>query len=351
MNRLHPHHPLRWLLVLTTLLVAGIFLGPKAHEALNALKTLNHVSVGWVIVAVVAELASLVVFSGVTFALLPRDVRPPFGRVLRLDLVTIALSHAVPAGSAAGTALGYGLLSEEGVAAVPAGFAKVTQSLISAAMLQVLLWVTVGLDALTGPASNSALAASAAGGLMIIVLIAFGASMLRHDELTSRIVVRLLGWLPRLDRERVRRFVQGLAERARQLRHDPRRLAAVCAASMANWIFDLVSLWAAFRAFGYSAGLVSLTIAFCVAQVVGALPISPAGLGLIEGSLVLLLTQFGTPGNVAVLATLLWRLCNYWLPFPIGLAAYLAILWDRHLGRLPRPPISPVLMASNPERA
>lgn len=134
-----PHHWIRWVVITATLALAVFFLAPKVDGAVRSLHSLNQVNFWWVALAFGGEAASLFAFSMVTWHLISHDHRPSFRRILRIDLVTIALSHAVPAGAAAGTALGYELLEEEGVGALESGFVKVSQSLLSGVLLQVLL--------------------------------------------------------------------------------------------------------------------------------------------------------------------------------------------------------------------
>ena len=65
-----------------------------------------------------------------------------------------------------------------------------------------------------------------------------------------------------------------------------------------------------------------MLLAFCGAQVLAQIPITPGGLGFVEAGLTGMLTLAGVaPGN-AVLATFAYRLFSYWLPLPVGLAAY-----------------------------
>jgi hypothetical protein len=56
-----------------------------------------------------------------------------------------------------------------------------------------------------------------------------------------------------------------------------------------------------------------------------ALPITPAGLGVVEVVLVSLLTFFGAPVGAATLGVVLYRLVNFWLPIPLGALAYLSL--------------------------
>ena len=333
---MHPHHPVRWTLVLIVLAVAGYSLAPKVDEAADALRSLQDVNLGWIAVSLCTELLSFAAFTGATYALLPASVRPRFDHVLRLDLVTIALSHAVPAGSAAGTAVGYTLLAEEGVDAVDASVAKVVQSALSGVLLQVLLWVALGFEAFQHPAAAPYLALAVLGGVVLLGFLGLTWLLVARHEWLGRVAVRLLRWIPRLEPVTVRHFVDDLSGRVRLLAAEPGRLTAATTASLANWVFDLIALDAALRAFGVPCSLGEVTIAFCIAQVVATIPISPGGLGLVEGSLVPILVSFGATSSVAVLGVLVWRLFNFWLPLPIGGVSYLGIALDRRHGSLPR---------------
>lgn len=319
----------RWALFAVTLIVAGFFLAPKTSEALEAVRHLRTVHPAWIALALAAEITSLLAFSAVTYLLIERGCRPVLRRVVRVDLVTVALSHAVPAGSAAGTALGYQLLADEGTGPVQSGFTKVTQSLISGLMLQCMLWGSLALAALFARPSDPYIGLAAVGAFVTVMLLIFAWLLARREPLVRRVAVRALCWLPRLDPERIGGYVDGLSERMHRLARHPGTLAWVCLWSFGNWAFDALSLWASLRAFGYSGGMIELTLAFAVGQVAASLPITPGGLGIVEASLVPLLIGLGTGSSVAVLGVLTWRLFNYWLPLPVGGAAYLFIAADR----------------------
>ena len=57
-------------------------------------------------------------------------------------------------------------------------------------------------------------------------------------------------------------------------------------------------------------------------QVLAQIPITPGGLGFVEAGLTATLALAGVGAGNAVLATFAYRLFNYWLPLPAGLAAY-----------------------------
>ena len=66
-------------------------------------------------------------------------------------------------------------------------------------------------------------------------------------------------------------------------------------------------------------------IAYAVANVVGTFSPTPGGLGAVEGVMIALLVGFGMPSAAAVAVVLVYRLINFWLPIPAGLATYLTV--------------------------
>ena len=92
-----------------------------------------------------------------------------------------------------------------------------------------------------------------------------------------------------------------------------------------NWLLDAASLWCFIAAFGAYANPVGLFAAYGIANVLGAIPITPAGLGVIDSVTPVLLVGFGLTRSVATLGVLAWRLVNFWLPIPTGIASYISL--------------------------
>ncbi len=125
--------------VLALVLVTWLLVVPQLRGSTHSLHLLFHAGSSWILVALMAELASLGSYSLLTRAMLPRKTRPPIERVMCIDLSAIALGHCLPDGGTAGTALSWRLLIAEGVPASDAAFAKVAQGLGSAIVLHALL--------------------------------------------------------------------------------------------------------------------------------------------------------------------------------------------------------------------
>jgi uncharacterized protein (TIRG00374 family) len=78
-------------------------------------------------------------------------------------------------------------------------------------------------------------------------------------------------------------------------------------------------------AFGFSAEPAGLVAAYGLVNLLALLPITPGGLGVVEGVLVPVLLSFGTPRGVALLGVLAWRFFAFWLPIPAAFLAYLSL--------------------------
>jgi hypothetical protein len=81
-------------------------------------------------------------------------------------------------------------------------------------------------------------------------------------------------------------------------------------------------------AFGYRAGIDGLLVSYGLANVLAAIPVTPGGLGVVEAVLTASLVAFGAPHSEALLGVISYRLVNFWLPIPLGAAAYLSLRLD-----------------------
>ena len=93
-------------------------------------------------------------------------------------------------------------------------------------------------------------------------------------------------------------------------------------ATCGRWRFDYGSLLIALVAVGARPAPSAVLLAFCIAQALSLVPVTPGGLGFVEAGLAGTLAVAGVPAGEALTATLAYRLASYWLPIPFGAAAY-----------------------------
>jgi uncharacterized membrane protein YbhN (UPF0104 family) len=188
----------------------------------------------------------------------------------------------------------------------------------SAVILNLLLALSL-LAALLLHGNNSLYAPIAGAGLLLLLGVGVATVLVtRGQERVSRILAALLSRLPRVDPEGGRRLVASLASTVRMLASNRKFLRSTVVWATANWMLDAASLWCFVRAFGHTLGPIGLLVAHGLANVAAALPLTPGGLGVVEGVLVPTLVAFDTTRGVAILGVLGWRLANFWLPIPIG---------------------------------
>ena len=308
---------------------------PEVAGARKALDLLGRASPLLLIVGFALELGALLVYAGLTASLLPAE-RPGLGRLIRIELSTLAVSHVVPGGGAAGSGIGIGLLGDAGVAPADAGFALATQGLGSAVVLNALLWIGLvvsiplrGFDPIYGTAAL-------VGALILGLFATLILLLTRGEARAARVLRAMAARLPFLDEEAVDRAVHHVANRLRALGRDRPLLARAVGWATANWLLDAAALWACVAAFGGRVGLDGLIVAYGLANVVASLPITPGGVGVMEAVLTTSLVGFGLSRGVAILGVIAWRMLSFWLPIPAGAAAYLSLKLGRRHDRRAR---------------
>lgn len=284
----------------------------------------------WLGLAAGAELASLLAFALGTRAMLPSQVRPSVWRVFRIDLTTIGLSHCVPAGGVAGTGLGLRLLKQAGVPVADAAFGKIAQGVGAVLVLLVLLWTAIG-AAIPLHGSNPIYLTATAVGLVVVVVATLLVLLLgRGRDRAARWLNRITTLLPRVDDDEGARIVRKVGSQFDIVIADPRRLMAAIGFAALNWICDATALWASVRVFDHTLGYPGLMVPYCLGQAAGWIPITPGGLGVVEGIMVPTIVGFNTPRSVAILGVILWRALSFWLPIPAGALAYGSLMHTHH---------------------
>jgi uncharacterized membrane protein YbhN (UPF0104 family) len=97
---------------------------------------------------------------------------------------------------------------------------------------------------------------------------------------------------------------------------------AAVLASLGKWGFDYLALVMAVHGVGHDDTSSVLLLAFVTAMVLGMIPLTPGGLGFVEAGLTGTLVLAGLSAGDAATTTLAYRLVTYWLPIPVGAAAY-----------------------------
>jgi uncharacterized protein (TIRG00374 family) len=220
------------------------------------------------------------------------------------------------------------MLTAAGVDGPDAGFALATQGLGSAVVLNALLWLALVISIPFYGFNAIYVTAAVVGTVLIGAFSGLVLLLTRGEERAASLLQSIAARLPMIDEDAVGRLVHRLAARLRRLESDRKLLARAVFWAAANWLLDAASLWVFVAAFGHRPQIVGLLVAYGLAYVLAAIPITPGGLGVVEGVLTSSLVGFGTPRSAALLGVLSYRLVNFWLPIPIGGLAFVSLQVD-----------------------
>jgi len=303
------------------------FVVPQLTTASKSLRVLIHINPLLASLAIFLEIFSIWAYAELTKVVLTPH-SPRRRDILRVNLSSLALGHILPGGTATAGALNYRLYSNLGVPASTNGFGLAVQGSGSAVVLNVIFWVALVVSIpLRG--FNPAYGFAALAGVFLL-LIFFGIVILltRGQKYAETVLRRTIGRIPRLDPDRITALLESIAERINMLLRTRKILTASLIWAAANWLLDAASLWTFLWAFGYPISPIDLFVAYGLANILAVLPFTPGGLGVVEGVLIPTIVGFGVPHAPAILAVLLYRLINFWLPIPLGGISYLTLRWS-----------------------
>ncbi|MHB1928029.1 MAG: lysylphosphatidylglycerol synthase transmembrane domain-containing protein [Acidimicrobiales bacterium] len=330
---------LRWVLAVLVVGLAAWVVSGQAGELSGAGKLLSGLRWPWAVVATIAEAASYLASAVLQQVLLRSGhLRAGLGRTSLIGLATSAIQNSLPAGAAFAGVFAFRQYRRMGAGELLAAWCvvAVTGCLFVGITAMAVLGLILGFGA--GSALDLVQVLGGLGALAAALVIAWS----RREWVFARAVGVL-------------RFTQ---RRAGHPHGDPRlvvdqfrrRLGAVTpsrrhwglalGAAVWTWGFDLLCLVFAFVAVGASLPWRGLLLAYSAAQLAATLPITPGGLGVVEGSLTVALVAFGGAEASAVAAVLVYRVISYWTEMPVGWLSSIAV------GRLPTRAPLPIEVAA-----
>jgi uncharacterized protein (TIRG00374 family) len=307
-------------LAVTGLVLYGV--APAVVDVLGGWHDLDEVAPQWWIAVLLTQITGW----GCMWALqrLSFHTRAWFG-VITSQLASGSLGRVVPGGAAASAALQYRMLAQSGLER-----AKIATGLTASSLL--LLGALASLPLLAIPAlvagrkiPSGLLNAGAFALVVFVFLFSVGAVLMISD--------RAINWVGRAVTSVLRRVrrkhppPEDLPARLREERDLIRRTLGrkwpgALAAAEGRWLFDFLTLLAALEAVHARPRLTLALLAYCTAQLLAQVPITPGGLGIVEAGMTGALALAGVPAAAATVATLAYRLASYWLPLPCGAVAY-----------------------------
>ncbi len=244
--------------------------------------------------------------------------------VIESQLAGNALGKVAPAGGAIGAALQYRMLVEAGLERGRAVAGITAVNLLTFAVVLALPVLALP-TFLRGSVDRNLVEATLIGVAVFALLSGAAVALLAFDR-PLELVARTL----QSARNRIRRGSAPLRRLPERLRGERDRLLATLGpqwkqavvATVGRWAFDYATLLAALAAVGAHPRPSLVLLAFCAAQVLTQIPVTPGGLGFVEAGLTAMLALAGVGAGRAVLATLAYRLFAYWLQLPAGVVGF-----------------------------
>src|SRR5205807_8248222 len=310
----------------------------RRHELAQAVDLLGQMRLQGLAVALALEAASLVAFArlqrwllhegGVDVGLVP---------MVQITLAGNALAMSLPGGAAWAAAWAFGQLRRRGADRVLAGWVVLVAGALASYVLFMLLVTGALIAGGRGPvASVRPLLIALASIPFVVTGLVIAAKRWPVIDKLVPFGQRALERLPK--GHEMSGALQRTWERLLTVRPSSGAWFEAFGLGALNWLENCGCLVACIWAVHGSIPWHGILVAYTLAQVLATIPITPGGIGVVEGGLTALLVAHGMPTNVALASVLLYRVVSFWCLVPVGWGVWGYLSWQtRNPQRRARP--------------
>lgn len=314
--------------VVSVLVIGGVFAFalPKIANYGDVWDVVQTLSWQWLVVLALATVLNLATYAPPLVAALPGL---SYLHASRVTLASTALSMVAPGGAAVGMATSFAMLRAWGFSGRPVGLAVVVTGVWNQfVILGFPILAVAGVVAEGG--RNHTLELVAIIGLVVFAAIVAGFAVgLSSERLARRIgdrAARLASWAKGLVRKAPVKWNGTSFARFREetIELIRRRWFFLTTATLAGHLTVFIIMLASLRAIDVPRAEVTIVEAFAawtLARILGAIPITPGGVGFVELGLTGILVAFGASNADAVAATLIYRFLTIVPTLVVGLIA------------------------------
>lgn len=342
--RKHPGHGWRtWgkrVLTVVLLVAAAWAAFERRSQISDASAMLSTARLWWIAAAVGAEVLSMVAFARLQRWLLQAGgVRVRLVEMVEIILAGNALSSSLPGGPAWSATWAFGQLRRRGANRILAGWVLVVAGALASFAVFVIVASGAWISGNSGPLARLRWVAAALAAVPVAAALVY---VLARDN--HRVRSALIGsWAAVSSHSTAARALgratQGGMDRLGIVRPGVVGWSESFGLAMANWLWDAVCLVACIEALGFHVPWRGVLVIYGLTQISASLPITPGGIGVVEGSLAALLVAYGASSASALAVVLLYRIVSFWGLVPLGWGAWFAVeLADRRgLRQRPHP--------------
>lgn len=305
-----------------------MFVVRRGGDMATVAATFDRLHWHWLFVSVAAEACSITALSWLQQRLLRVGDLPVGVRdLIPVTMASNAVAQSLPGGTLFAEGYAFRQYQRLGASRVLGIWAELSAGALASAALAA---VAVAGAIVVGPGLRLKLLP----GLAIVLAGALvAAALFRRAPLLSDLISRVAH---RLEPHVPSGFVAHLRsaqESTRQMeRFKPSKgVWLLClAAAVVNWGLDAVVLTMGLLTVGGPVPWRGLLLCYAAAQLLVELPVTPGGLGLVEGGLVEVLIRFHVSASQATAGTLMYRAVSYWLLLVVG---WVAVGWLTYRNR------------------
>lgn len=308
---------LRWVVIgiaVTVLAVEVVLVWDQLSQAWKSLLSANW---WWVLVAVLAALASIHSFAQIQRTLLrSAGVHVKQWRSEATYYAGNALSTTLPGGPVLSATFVYRQQRMWGASPVVASWQLVMSGVLQAVGLALL---GLGGAFLLGASRNPLSLIFTLGGFVALLVLA--QTVAKNPQQIDGIGVRVLSWVNSVRGKPSDTGLEKWREMLAQLESvqlGRRDLGEAFGWSLFNWIADVACLLVACYATGGNPSVAGVMVAYAAARAVGSIPLMPGGLLVVEAVLVPGLVSSGMSLASAISAMLIYRLVSWIFISAIG---------------------------------
>ena len=271
----------------------------------------------WAIPAIVAEIGSYVCFAAMQRELFAAaHLRAPWSPLVKLSFASQAITNSLPVGNAVASVYGFRWFRRFGADTTLSIWALA--GTLVAASVSLSLLAILGLALATEQGASLDLVPVLIGTFAIMIFIGslFVYERPLHAVVTGvlRISVALTNRPHGDTHEQIHRIMAWMTA----VRLSWGQIGRVVAWGATNWLLDCACFALMFTAIHAPIPWDGLLLAYGAGQLAATLPITPGGLGVVEGSLTIALVAVGAEVNSTSDAVLLYRLISFWFILVLG---------------------------------
>jgi uncharacterized protein (TIRG00374 family) len=315
--------------------IAGtfIFVLPRIADYRDVWDVVQTLTWKGLLALVVASIVNLLTYAPPWMAALPGL---GFRQAFVVTQASTASTYVAPGGAAPGMAVSFAMLRGWGLSGRPVALAVTLTGVWNQLIIFGFPPIALGLLTMEGGdnpllKTMAMIGSAVLGGVVVGLVIGFWSAHLARK--VGDLAARLVSWLKRLFRRRPVKwggeaFVRFREETIGLLR---RRWHVLTLATLVGHLSVFAVLLVSLRVLDVPASEVTWIEAFAawsVIRVLGSLPITPGGLGIVELGLTSLLVGFGGGQAEVVAAVLVYRFLTIVPTLLLGMAA--AATWRRH---------------------